>query len=291
MSWTERQSQTCEPMTDVEKHFDAARRDLQNLVTSACLQNFNTSSLGKLSSQESIVFVELWRRKRFVAELRRRLASLRRLISKVISKRLPNSLRDGESQQVEDQSRWGDIVHDIASDTPKLSLQPGCATTFRPTFYASQFCPASRLLVLHLRRVVTWWSSLDSDRVSVHRDGCSAGSSLASAASPFDASSVSPHVALFCDQNCVVDFGAGSGTTSSHCSSRSLQGSWHSWGRTCVISLSWIAPLRCSTPLRLASLSHLALRRDSPVVDLPGPSWLAGFTFTAQDPECTERSC
>ena len=65
-----------------------------------------------------MVFEELRTRKRVVAELRakvaagRRLASLRRLTSKVTRKRQPNSLRDAEGQQVEDQSRWSDIVHE-----------------------------------------------------------------------------------------------------------------------------------------------------------------------------------
>ena len=65
-----------------------------------------------------MVFEELRRQKRIVAELRaqvaagRILSSVRRITSKVISKRQPYSLRDAEGQQVEDQSRWGDIVHE-----------------------------------------------------------------------------------------------------------------------------------------------------------------------------------
>ena len=42
----------------------------------------------------------------------RRLATLRSLPSKVLSKRQPNSQRDAECPQVEDQSRWCDIVHE-----------------------------------------------------------------------------------------------------------------------------------------------------------------------------------
>ena len=65
-----------------------------------------------------MVFEELRRQKRVVAELRaqvaagRILSSVRRITSKDISKRQPYSLRDAEGQQVEDQSRWGDIVHE-----------------------------------------------------------------------------------------------------------------------------------------------------------------------------------
>ena len=50
----ERKLQTCE-----EKRFDAARRDLQKLISSVSVQKFNSSSKGKLSSQESMVFEEL----------------------------------------------------------------------------------------------------------------------------------------------------------------------------------------------------------------------------------------
>ena len=42
----------------------------------------------------------------------RRLATLRPLPSKVLSKRQSTSQRDAECPQVEDQSRWGDIVHE-----------------------------------------------------------------------------------------------------------------------------------------------------------------------------------
>ena len=55
-----------------------------------------------------------------------------------------------------------------------------------------------------------WWSSLDSGRdgcrVSVHREGCSLGSSLALAASlARRLLCLAPHVARFCDQ-LVVSF-------------------------------------------------------------------------------------
>ena len=42
----------------------------------------------------------------------KRLASLRRLAGKVVSKRHLNSLRDAEGRHVEDKSRWGDTVHE-----------------------------------------------------------------------------------------------------------------------------------------------------------------------------------
>ena len=90
-------------MSDVAKRSEVASHDLQILVSSASLQEFNRSSPGKRTPQESMVFEELRRQKR---------ASLRRLTNKVISKRQPNSLRDDEGQQVEDQSRWGGTVHE-----------------------------------------------------------------------------------------------------------------------------------------------------------------------------------
>ena len=98
--------------------FDVARRDLQILVSSASLQEFNSLSFGELQTHELMVFDEVQRQKRLVADLRakvaaeRRHASLRQLSSKVISKRQPNSLRDSEGQHVQDQSRWGDLVHE-----------------------------------------------------------------------------------------------------------------------------------------------------------------------------------
>ena len=89
----ERKLRTCEPMSDDEKRLDA-RRDLQKLIASVSLQ---TSSFGKLSSQESMVFKDRRRQKRVVAQLRvkvaaeTRLASLRRLTSKV-NKQAPAQL-------------------------------------------------------------------------------------------------------------------------------------------------------------------------------------------------------
>ena len=105
-------------MTDAEKCLDTARCELRKLASSGSVQDLNTSSLGKLSFHESMVHEELRRRKRAVAELKaevaaeRRLASLRRLTGKAVSKRQPCSLRDADGWQVEDQSRWSDIVHE-----------------------------------------------------------------------------------------------------------------------------------------------------------------------------------
>ena len=48
--------QNCEPMSDVEKRFDVARHDLQILVSSASLQEFNSSIVGKLQLCELFVF-------------------------------------------------------------------------------------------------------------------------------------------------------------------------------------------------------------------------------------------
>ena len=41
----ERKSQTCEPMSDDEKRFDGARRDLQNLISSGFPRKINTFEL------------------------------------------------------------------------------------------------------------------------------------------------------------------------------------------------------------------------------------------------------
>ena len=52
----------------------------------------------------------------FVAELRakaageRKLAALRQLGRKIVNKRLPSSFQNSEGHQVEDQSRWGEIL-------------------------------------------------------------------------------------------------------------------------------------------------------------------------------------
>ena len=134
----ERQSQTCEPVIGVEKQFDAARRDLQNLVSSASLQTFFTSSLGQVeppgidglrgtSEIETDVVAEL----RAKVAAVKRLASLRRLTSKVISKRQPSSLRDAEGQQVEDQNRWCDTVHEHSKEKIKYDDAVNSETTRR----------------------------------------------------------------------------------------------------------------------------------------------------------------
>ena len=114
----ERLSQTCDPMTDIEKRFDTARRNLRTLISSVSLQAFNSSSLGEMQPHESMTFEGLQRQKHTVADLRAKVAAerilltLRRLSSKVTNKRLPNSLRDSEGRQVQDQSRWGHLVHE-----------------------------------------------------------------------------------------------------------------------------------------------------------------------------------
>ena len=84
----------------------------------ASLQELNSSSLGEMQNHELRVFDEVRRQKHRVADLRakvtaeRRLVSLRQLSSKVMGKRQPNFLRDSEGRQVQDQCRWGDLVHE-----------------------------------------------------------------------------------------------------------------------------------------------------------------------------------
>ena len=114
----ERPSQICDPLTDTEKCFDSARRDLQTLVSSGSSQAFNSSSLGVMQPHELLTFEEIQRQKRIVVDLRakvaaeRRLLTLRRLSSKVINKRMPSPLRDSTGQHVQDQSRWGHLIHE-----------------------------------------------------------------------------------------------------------------------------------------------------------------------------------
>ena len=58
------------------------------------------------------------RQKRLVNELRvkvaseRKLAALRALGGQNVSKRLPSALRNAEGLPVEDQSRWGSLIHE-----------------------------------------------------------------------------------------------------------------------------------------------------------------------------------
>ena len=114
----ERLSQCFEPLSDTEIRFDNARRDLQILISSLSSQALNSSSLGAMQPHELLSFEEIQRQKRTVADLRakvaaeRRLLTLRRLSSKVNNKRMPSFLRDSTGQQVQDQSRWGHLVHE-----------------------------------------------------------------------------------------------------------------------------------------------------------------------------------
>ena len=114
----ERLSQRCEPLSDTEIRLDNARRDLQTLVSSLSSQALNCSSLGAMQTHVLLSFEEIQRQKRTVADLRakvaaeRRLLTLRRLSCKVNDKRKPRFLRDSTGQQVQDQSRWGHLVHE-----------------------------------------------------------------------------------------------------------------------------------------------------------------------------------
>ena len=114
----ERQSQSCVPLTDDEISFDNARRELQTLISSVSSQALNSSSLGVMQPHELLTYEEIQRQKHTVANPRakvaaeRRLLTLRRLSSKVNNKRMPSSLRDSTGHQVQDQSRWGHLVHE-----------------------------------------------------------------------------------------------------------------------------------------------------------------------------------
>ena len=108
---------TLGPLTETERFVDARSR-LKELTASTILQGFIRSSLGQLSPQESLVLHMVQRQKRLVNELRgkvaneRKLESLRTLGGKSVNKRLPAGLRNSEGLLVEDQSRWGEMIHE-----------------------------------------------------------------------------------------------------------------------------------------------------------------------------------
>ena len=168
---------------------------------------------------------------------------------------------------------WYSFDH-LACDALKLfTLRTTCWAVFR----AFHGCPASRLLALHLCRVdrggVRWTATVMAAVFPcIEMDALLVRLLLGSFACP-RLLGLAQLIARFGDRIVLsLLLSAGSGITSSHCSSWSLQGSRYSWCHTCVISLSRIAPLGCSTPQCPASLSH------------PAP------TVIAQDLECTERS-
>ena len=146
--------------------------------------------------------------------------------------------------------------------------------------------------------LLRWWSSLDSDRdgcrVSVHRDGCSAGSSPASAASPARRLlSLAPQVARFCDQNCGVDCGVHLVQVRDNIVPLFLL---VVAGFLVLVGVLYFSESGCASVLLDALVSGILvslgrLRRYSTVVAFLSPSQLAGLTFIAQDPQCTERSC
>ena len=104
---------TSGPLTETERRFDEARSRLRELTVSNTLQGFNSSSLGQLSPQESLVLHMVQRQKRLVNELRGKVASERKLVAlrtlgvKSVNKRLPGALRNVEGSLVKDQSCWG----------------------------------------------------------------------------------------------------------------------------------------------------------------------------------------
>ena len=106
------------PLTETERRFVDARSRLKELTASTMLQGFIRSSLGQLSPQDALVLHMVQRQKRLVNELRgkvaneRKLESLRTLGGKSVNKRLPAGLRNSEGLLVEDQSRWGEMIHE-----------------------------------------------------------------------------------------------------------------------------------------------------------------------------------
>ena len=85
-----------ESMTDAEMCLDVARQELRETMSSESVQKLNVSSLGRMSSHETMVHGTLRCLKRAVAEhqarvtAERRLASLRRLSGKVVHTRHRN---------------------------------------------------------------------------------------------------------------------------------------------------------------------------------------------------------
>ena len=90
----------------------------RDLTSSTVLQDFNSSSLGELLPHESLLLYMVRRQKRFVNELRmkvaseRMLAALRVVGGKNVNKRLPSAFRNAEGHPVVDQSCWGNLIHE-----------------------------------------------------------------------------------------------------------------------------------------------------------------------------------
>ena len=109
---------TSGPLTETERRFVDARSRLRELTASTTLQGFNSSSLGQLSPQESLVLHMVQRQKRLVNELRGKVASERKLVAlrtlggKSVNKRLPAGLRNPEGLLVKDQSCWCSLIHE-----------------------------------------------------------------------------------------------------------------------------------------------------------------------------------
>ena len=115
----EREGCACGPLTEIERRFDDARSRLRDLTSSTVLQGFNCSSLGELLPHESLVLHMVQRQKRLVNELRVKVVqargSLRHCVhigGKNVNKRLPSALRNTEGLPLEDQSRWGSLIHE-----------------------------------------------------------------------------------------------------------------------------------------------------------------------------------
>ena len=109
---------TSGPLTETERRFDEARSRQRELTVSNTLQGCNSSSLGQLSPQESLVLHMVQRQKRLVNELRGKVASERKLVAlrtlgvKSVNKRLPGALRNAEGSLVKEQSCWGNLIHE-----------------------------------------------------------------------------------------------------------------------------------------------------------------------------------
>ena len=105
-------------MTDDERRLDAAREQLRHAMSSKSAHALNVSSPGVMSFHENMVHANLLCLRRAVLEHKakvtaeRKLDTLRRLSGQFVNMRHPSFLRDAVGRRVEDQSRWGGIVHE-----------------------------------------------------------------------------------------------------------------------------------------------------------------------------------
>ena len=111
----ERDPRDCQPFTDAERRLDVAREQLRHAVSSGSARNLSVSSLGRMSSHETMVHanaVVVLEAKCCRQAQGKGVGFERRLSGKFVNVRHPSFLRDAEGRRVEDQSLWGGVVHE-----------------------------------------------------------------------------------------------------------------------------------------------------------------------------------